>query len=63
MNNETSEILFNLKAVDVWAGVMRAASGRHGATDWELLQIQQNKDWWSRIEWYKDGGLTANPFE
>ncbi|HEY5312921.1 MAG TPA: hypothetical protein VIK18_10400 [Pirellulales bacterium] len=63
MNDEGTQVFFNLKGVDVWAGVMRAASGRHGATDWELLQIKQNKDWWPRIKWCKDGLPLANPFE
>jgi hypothetical protein len=50
MNDQSTEVLFNLKGVDVWAGVTRASAGRHGATDWELLQIRQSKVWWSRIK-------------
>jgi RHS repeat-associated protein len=36
-------VLFNLKDVDAWPGASRAAGGRGRATDWELLQIQQNR--------------------
>jgi hypothetical protein len=35
---------FNLDGVDVWQGVSRAAAGRGGATDWELLTIRQNPE-------------------
>lgn len=60
MNDPRVEVLFNLKGVDVWGGVTRAS---RGATDWELLQIQQNPDWWPRIRWMKDGIPVPNPFE
>jgi hypothetical protein len=49
--------------VDVWAGVTRAAKGAGGATDWELLKIRQNPQWWDRIEFMKDGKPVANPFK
>lgn len=63
MNDKNSEILFNLDGVDVWGGVTRASRNSGGATDWELLQIYTNKNWWSRIKWIKDGKPVANPFE
>jgi hypothetical protein len=63
MNNPTAEVLFNLDGVDVWAGVTRASRGPGGATDWELLQILRNKDWWSRIKWFKNGVQVPNPFQ
>jgi hypothetical protein len=47
--------LFNLDGVDVWGGVSRAAAGRGGATDWELLQIRSNPQWWDSVQWFKDG--------
>lgn len=63
MNDPQAEVLFNLKGVDVWGGVTRASCGAGGATDWELLQIMQNEDWWPRITWMKDGVQVPNPFE
>jgi hypothetical protein len=63
-SNPSTRVYFNLDGgVDVWAGVQRAASGRGGATDWELLLIKQNPDWWDRIEWFRDGVKVANPFK
>lgn len=59
----TPTFLFNLDGVKVWDGVSRASRGAGGATDWELLQVFYNKDWWSKIKWYKDGKAVANPFE
>jgi hypothetical protein len=63
MNDPNAKVFFNLDNVDVWSGVTRASSGRGGATDWELFEIMQNKEWWPRISWFKDGARTANPFE
>ena len=54
---------FNLDQVDVWPGVTRAASGQGGPTDWELLQIQQNPQFWDTIQFWKDGAPVANPFK
>ena len=58
-----TKILFNLEGVEVWPGVSRAARGAGGATDWELLQIQQNPQWWTTIEWWKGGTQVPNPFQ
>jgi hypothetical protein len=63
MNDHNAEVVFNPDGVDVWAGVIRASRGAGGATDWELLQIMQNEDWWSRIKWIEDGVQVANPFQ
>ncbi len=57
------KILFNLDGVDVWKGVNRAASGRGGATDWELLQIRQNPQIWKTVDFIKDGNKVGNPFK
>jgi hypothetical protein len=57
-----TKILFNLDGVDAWGGASRAAAGKGGATDWELLQIQQNPQWWDTIEWWRGGEQVANPF-
>jgi hypothetical protein len=53
---------FNLDGVDVWGGVSRAAAGRGGATDWELLQIRSNPQWWDSLKFWLDGNPAANPF-
>lgn len=59
-----TKILFNLEGpVEVWPGVSRAARGAGGATDWELLQIQQNPQWWDTIEWWQGGTQVPNPFQ
>jgi len=56
-------VLFNLDGVDAWGGAARAAGGRGGPTDWELLQIQQNPQWWDSVQFWKDGAPAANPFQ
>ncbi len=63
MNDADAEVLFNLDSVDVWGGITRASRGAGGATDWELLQIYSNKDWWSRIKWIKNDAEVPNPFK
>ncbi len=57
------KVLFNLDGVDVWGGVSRSASGRGGATDWELLQIRQNPQTWDTIDFIQDGTKVENPFQ
>jgi RHS repeat-associated protein len=54
---------FNLDGVDVWQGVQRASSGRGGATDWELLQIKQNPQFWDSLQFWKNGQQVPNPFK
>ncbi len=56
-------IVFNLEGVSVWDGLSRAARGAGGATDWELLQIHQNRQWWHMIEWWDGLKPAANPFQ
>ncbi len=63
LNDPETEVLFNLDGVDVWGGVSRASRNAGGATDWELLQIRSNPEWWSRIKWIKDGVEIPNPFQ
>lgn len=54
---------FNLNGVDVWSGVQRAASGAGGATDWELLQLRQNPQFWDSTTFWKNGQVAPNPFK
>jgi hypothetical protein len=55
---------FNLEGVNVWQGVQRAASGsRFGPTDWELLQIKQNPQFWNTMQFWKGGQPAPNPFQ
>jgi RHS repeat-associated protein len=64
VGNPANEVHFNLTGVDSpWAGAARAARGAGGATDWELLQIQQNQGWWSRITFWNNGQAVPNPFQ
>ena len=63
MNDPANEAFFNLKGIDdVWKSATLAARGGGGATDWELLQIELNPDWWPRITWWNDGVEVSNPF-
>ena len=64
VGNATNEVHFNLTGVDSpWASAARASWGSGGATDWELFQIQQNPDWWSRITFWENGTVVVNPFK
>lgn len=64
MNKCDTEVVFNLDGVDVWQGIMRASKeSRYGGTDWELLQIYQNKAWWGKVKWVKDGKVVDSPFK
>lgn len=57
------QVVFNLEGVEVWPGVSRASRGAGGATDWELLQIKQNPEWWDSIEWWNGNKRAENPFQ
>ncbi|OKP67424.1 hypothetical protein A3842_28150 [Paenibacillus sp. P3E] len=61
--NPNVQIVFDLTDVNVWAGVTRAARGAGGPTDWELLQIKNNSQWWNKIKWFIDGIEVPNPFQ
>ncbi|WP_019909789.1 hypothetical protein [Paenibacillus sp. HW567] len=63
LKNPNVQIVFNLTDVNVWAGVTRAARGAGGPTDWELLQIKNNLQWWDKIKWFIDGIEVPNPFQ
>jgi hypothetical protein len=58
-----TQVHVNLDGVEVWQGVSRAAAGRGGPTDWELLQIQQNPQFWNTIQFWKGGQPVPNPFQ
>lgn len=58
-----TQVHFNLDGVDVWQGLGRAASGRGGPTDWELLTIKQNPQFWDTLQFWKGGQPVANPFQ
>jgi RHS repeat-associated protein len=57
----SQRVLFNLDGVDIGVGIQRAASGRGGATDWELLQIKLND--FPNLEFWKRGEQVPNPFK
>ena len=63
LNDPNTPVHFNLDGVDVWAGVSRAAGGRGGATDWELLQVRQNPQSWDTLQFWKGGQPVDNPFK
>lgn len=56
---------FNLDGVEVWPGVQRAAGNAPNttATDWELLQIRQNPNFWDSLQFWKGGSPAPNPFK
>lgn len=60
LSDPNQRVLFNLDGVDVWPGVTRAASGRGGATDWELLQIRGGG--FPSLEFWQGGARVGNPF-
>ena len=63
MSDPNTLAYFNLRGVNTWKGVARAAAGSGGPTDWELLTIRCNQNWWTRILWFSDSESTVNPFE
>jgi RHS repeat-associated protein len=71
LNNPASRVSFDLTGIDSpYAAVDRIASnggvnvpgGLGGSTDWELYQIANAPDTWSRITWYRNGEVVGNPF-
>jgi len=61
LRDPNQRVLFNLDDVDVWPGVTRAAGGRGGATDWELLQIRNGN--FPNLEFWQGGQRVGNPFQ
>jgi hypothetical protein len=70
LSDPANRVSFDLTGIDSpFAAVTRVAQagGRLGArgtstTDWELFQIRNSPDAWSRITWYQNGGVVDNPF-
>ncbi len=60
LSDPDQRVLFNLDGVDVWASVTRAASGRGGATDWELLQVRSVT--FPKLEFWRGGVRVEDPF-
>jgi hypothetical protein len=63
LNDPDMEIFFNLQGVNVGVGLLRAASIGATPTDWELLTIYQNPEWWPRIRWFDGAIVISNPFD
>ena len=59
LSDPNQRVLFNLDGVNL-NGASRAAAGKGGATDWELLQIFQNQ--FPNLEFFKGGQRVGNPF-
>ena len=64
LSNPDIEIVFNLTGIDSpWSAIQRASNGTGRPTEWELLQIYDNPQWWDRITWYNNGEIVPNPFD
>ncbi|MFG5779819.1 hypothetical protein ACFIQF_22395 [Comamonas sp. J-3] len=61
--NPRQPVHFNLDGVNVWNGVQRASAGCGGATDWELLQINRNPQYWDSLQFWENGQHAPNPFK
>ncbi len=61
VNGGNALLVVEPDGVDVWRGVTRAASGRGGATDWELLQVRSNS--YPNLEFWLGGVRGGSPFE
>jgi hypothetical protein len=61
LSDPHQRVLFNLDGVDVWAGITRAAAGKGGATDWELLQLRYGE--FPNVEFWQGGVKVRSPFE
>lgn len=59
LSDPNQRVLFNLDGVDVWPGVTRAAAGRGGATDWELLQVRGED--FPNLEFWQGGKRVGEP--
>lgn len=60
LSDPDQRVFFNLDDVDVWGGVTRAAAGKGGATDWELLQIKYGS--LPNLECWQNGVRAGSPF-
>jgi RHS repeat-associated protein len=63
----TTRVSVNLDGIDdpiasARAGANVDPSGYEGLTNWELHQISQSPDAWSRITFYQGGSVVPNPF-
>lgn len=61
LEDPAQRVIFSLDGVDVWPGATRAAAGRGGATDWELLQMRNRS--FPNLEFWTNGQRVGNPFE
>jgi len=61
LSDPDQRVLFNLDDVDVWTGVTRAASGKGGATDWEMLRIRNGS--FPNLEFWQNGEQVRSPFQ
>jgi hypothetical protein len=67
MLNEANNAAFNLQNIsNIWESIRRGLEANAGLTDYELAQIYQHPEWWSRITWftYNNGVCQSveNPF-
>lgn len=60
LRDPKQRVVFNLDGVEVWPGLTRAASGRGGATDWELSQLRDGD--FPNIEYWQGGKRVGSPF-
>ena len=61
LSDPSQRVLFNLDGVDVWAGLTRAAAGKGGATDWELLQLKYGN--FPNVEFWQGGVKVRSSFK
>ena len=63
INNVNNKINFNLTGPDgEMINVWKAITDPSKATNWELLQLYQNKEALTRTTFYYNGKVIANPF-
>jgi hypothetical protein len=52
-------------AIGLWVSYLLRwlrKAGQGGATDWELLQVLRNKNWWDRITFWNNASvITSKP--
>lgn len=62
-SRDDTEIYWNLTGVAIDDGLLRAARGSGGGTDWELSQFYRNTGWLRRCRWFRDGVEVDQPVE